>query len=123
MFIVSTPSLALYVVLAIFYVANLIVFAANHFQEAEISVETTINFDQPANQFSQHTILLHAGDDIRYHDNSCDSSSGNFCFLWRFDHVAFIHDYLCHAIQDVTPGKPEQGIYYQLFFRPPPIIG
>ncbi len=121
MFLFSTPSLAVYLVLAIFYLANLAFFTANrqHQQKPNEQVFTTTC---PHSSLSppNYIILTHSETEI-IEDHIHYTQKDVVCSLWYFDYITVIYDYFDYTahLQDFISIEPE--VYHSLFFRPPPI--
>jgi hypothetical protein len=119
MLFVSTPSLAISFVLAVFYLANLAFYAVNRQQDANNAVET-VSISRENEQCLQHTIVLLGDDHSLKQKEQCDSYSGKTCIPDFFAAIVE-RDTFPHSLPDLTPSIFDSGICWKLFSRPPPI--
>jgi len=116
MLFVSTPSLVMSFVLAVFYVANLVFYVMNRERDTDNSVEIA-SVSRENEPCLQQTVLLTVRQDttdVLEHSCSADSST---IFNFQFS----IFNYFCRSLPDVTASVLDSGIFWKLFSRPPPV--
>ena len=121
MWFVSTPSLVISVVLAVFYVANLVFYAVNRHQEQgtdNIVEITSAHWDNELRL--QQAVLLNASQNT--FDKFEYSYSADYSLSTQILNSQFsILNYFFRSLPDITFSVFDSGICWQLFSRPPPM--
>jgi hypothetical protein len=118
MFFVSTPSLAISLVLAVFYLANLAFYAVNRQQDTDSTVEI-VSISPENERYVQHTVFLYGEDHTLKHRKHCDSHSGKTCILDFFAAIVE-RDAFPHFLPDLNLSVFDSGVCRQYLSRPPP---
>jgi len=125
MWFVSTPSLAISFVLAVFYVASLVFYAVNRQYEksADHTVEMTFHSRE-----SQQTILLGVSQNAsNSFEPSCSADFSQFTpFKSQFSNI-FVENFavlnsIRLSLPDITAFVSNSRVCWKLFSRPPPAI-
>ena len=118
MFLISAPSLILSLVLAVFYLANLVFFLVNRQKETDHPIECVNSYPENKQHLQQTTFIQIEDNSLQYKTQN-DTLSGTL----RIGHfsaviVAYrnIHRLTLHDIPVIF----NPGIGWKLFFRPPP---
>lgn len=123
MFLVSAPSLIVYAVVAIFYLANITFFAVNRYQQESEKVTIAIAYQSTRTQIPQHTIFVYGGN-VRIKNHTVSNNQDQKAHqLWFYDYMVVVLDDFQSISYSPPFIKTEEGVSHQLFSRPPPIIG
>ena len=118
MLFVSTPSLVISFVLAIFYLANLAFYAVTKQQDAGDVVEI-VSFSPENERYLQHTILLFGEDDTLKQKDSNDNRIEKTCVQDVFAGIAY-QEIILQSLPYSDSPIFNAGICWKLFSRPPP---
>ena len=118
MLFISTPSLVISLVLAVFYVANLTLYAMNRQQDTEHTVET-VNHIIGNEHYPPYVLQLSTQKEIKdVFENSFNADFLNFARNLN-SQFSILNDY-CLTLPDITPSILHSGTCWKLFSRPPP---
>ncbi|MDR1120767.1 MAG: hypothetical protein LBM08_07590 [Dysgonamonadaceae bacterium] len=120
MLFVSTPSLAISLILAVFYLANLAFYAVNRQQDTDNAVET-VSISLENERYVQHTVFLYGEDHTLKHRKHCDSHSGKPCILDFFAAIVE-RDTFPHSLPNLNLSVFDSGVCRKHFSRPPPFV-
>ena len=118
MFLISAPSLTLSLVLAVFYLANLVFFLVNRQKETNHPVEF-INSCPENNQHLQQTTFIQVEANSLQYKAQNDTRSGNLHIGHFFAMIVAYRNIHRLTLHDI-PVIFNPGIGWKLFFRPPP---
>jgi hypothetical protein len=119
MFFVSTPSLTVSLVLAVFYLANLAFFAVNRQQDTDNAVKIA-DICQENERHLQHAIL-YGEDHALKHKAYCDTWFGKICVSDFFAAIVE-RDTFRESLPDLNISIFDPGVCGNLFCRPPPFV-
>ena len=120
MFFVSTPSLIISAVLAVFYLANIAIFAVNRQQKTTCAEIVSVR--PQADNISRDLFFIKVEDDAPQCKSHNDIRADAFRAWFFFDRIAVDSDVFRQDIPDCDYPIIDSGIYLKLFFRPPPIV-
>jgi hypothetical protein len=124
MFSVSAPSLVIYAVVAIFYLANMMFFAVNRYrQETEKTAVETAHRSITAPPVVRYAIFAGFDNAVAKKHTARANPDRDICRQWFAGCMAAVPDgfQLIFYSPPFIPAK--QGVLHRLFFRPPPVIG
>jgi hypothetical protein len=123
MLFISTPSLIISMVLAVFYVANVAIYTINRYQDTVHTAKIEdVRFDNESCKkyttlISSHQEVIKYSFDIKYQT----FTKTLYSQLTSLRAMPFpMFNYYCEALPGVTPSILHSGFCWKLFSRPPP---
>ncbi len=121
MFFFSAPSLVIYTVLAVCYLANLAFYTVNSQPETKKPVEIVV--DNASNRLPLSPLSFHIQHDAAKNQHKDCQCYQGICHSCYFEYIVIDDDVSnCYSYNHTNLATTRQGILHQLFFRPPPRV-